>query len=32
MESTENEELLIGAYIERNDFRDVIISKKLKIF
>ena len=31
MESTENKKLLIGAYIRRNDFRDVIISKKIKI-
>ncbi len=30
MESIENEKLLIGAYIERNDFRDVMISKKIK--
>jgi len=30
MESDENKELLIGAYIQRNDFRDVIISKKIK--
>ncbi len=30
MESTENKKLLIGAYIRRNDFRDVIISKKIK--
>tara|TARA_B100000963_G_scaffold179309_1_gene155857 strand:- start:5797 stop:6714 length:918 start_codon:yes stop_codon:yes gene_type:complete len=30
MESIENERLLIGAYVERNDFRDVIISNKIK--
>tara|TARA_Y100001958_G_C21232235_1_gene558081 strand:- start:1197 stop:2114 length:918 start_codon:yes stop_codon:yes gene_type:complete len=30
MESIENNELIIGAYIKRNDFRDVIISKKIK--
>ncbi len=30
MESFENSNLLIGAYIKRNDFRDVIISKKIK--
>ncbi len=30
MESTENKKLLIGAYIKRNDFRDVIISEKIK--
>ncbi len=30
MESLENSNLLIGAYIKRNDFRDVIISKKIK--
>tara|TARA_B000000557_G_C20597884_1_gene368398 strand:- start:11 stop:673 length:663 start_codon:yes stop_codon:yes gene_type:complete len=30
MESYENEKLSIGAYIKRNDFRDVIISKKIK--
>ncbi len=30
MEAIENDNLLIGAYIKRNDFRDVIISKKIK--
>ncbi len=30
MESTENDQLLIGAYVKRNDFRDVIVSKKIK--
>ncbi len=30
MDSTENEKLHIGAYIKRNDFRDVIISEKIK--
>ena len=30
MESIENENLVIGAYIKRNDFRDVIISNKIK--
>tara|TARA_B100001027_G_C16216439_1_gene307683 strand:+ start:100 stop:1017 length:918 start_codon:yes stop_codon:yes gene_type:complete len=30
MESFENEKLLIGAYIKRNDHRDVMISKKIK--
>ena len=30
LESTENKKLLIGAYIRSNDFRDVIISKKIK--
>ncbi len=30
MESIENSELMIGAYLKRNDCRDVIISKKLK--
>ena len=30
MESTENDKLLIGAYIRRNDFRDAIISDKIK--
>ena len=30
MESVENEQLIIGAYIKRNDFRDVIISNKIK--
>ena len=30
MESDENKELFIGAYIQRNDFRDVIVSKKIK--
>ena len=30
MESVENDKLTIGAYIKRNDFRDVIISKKIK--
>ena len=29
MESIENDNLVIGAYIKRNDFRDVIISKKM---
>jgi len=31
MESVENEKLTIGAYITRNDFRDVIISDKIKV-
>jgi hydroxymethylbilane synthase len=31
MESVENEKLTIGAYIKRNDFRDVIISNKIKV-
>jgi hydroxymethylbilane synthase len=31
MESAENEKLTIGAYIKRNDFRDVIISNKIKV-
>ncbi len=30
MEAIENEKLLIGAYIKRNDSRDVIISDKIK--
>ena len=30
MEANENSELLIGAYIKRNDSRDVIISEKIK--
>jgi len=30
MESIENDNLVIGAYIKRNDFRDVIISNKIK--
>ncbi|MDC0164232.1 hydroxymethylbilane synthase [Candidatus Pelagibacter bacterium] len=30
MESIENNNLVIGAYIKRNDFRDVIISNKIK--
>ena len=30
MESTENDKLIIGAYLKRNDFRDVIISNKIK--
>ncbi len=30
MESIENKKLLICAYIKRNDFRDVIISEKIK--
>ena len=30
MESIENDDLVIGAYIKRNDFRDVIISNKIK--
>jgi hydroxymethylbilane synthase len=30
MESVENDKLIIGAYIKRNDFRDVIISDKIK--
>ena len=30
MESIEDEKLIIGAYIKRNDFRDVIISNKIK--
>ena len=30
MESTEDEKLMIGAYIKRNDFRDVIISNNIK--
>jgi hydroxymethylbilane synthase len=30
MESIENDTLVIGAYIKRNDFRDVIISNKIK--
>ncbi len=30
MEAIENESLLIGAYLKRNDHRDVIISEKIK--
>jgi hydroxymethylbilane synthase len=30
MESVENDKLTIGAYIKRNDYRDVIISDKIK--
>ncbi len=30
MESVEDNRLLIGAYVKRNDFRDAIISKKIK--
>tara|TARA_B100000963_G_scaffold192222_1_gene167309 strand:- start:533 stop:1453 length:921 start_codon:yes stop_codon:yes gene_type:complete len=30
MDSIENNSLLIGAFIKRNDFRDVIVSKKIK--
>ena len=30
METEENEKLTIGAFIRRNDFRDVIISSKIK--
>jgi len=30
MESVESDKLTIGAYIKRNDFRDVIISNKIK--
>ena len=30
MESVEESNLIIGAYIKRNDYRDVIISKKIK--
>ena len=30
MESIENDNLVIGAYIKRNDFRDVIISNKIR--
>ena len=30
MEANENENLLIGAYLKRNDYRDVIISDKIK--
>ena len=30
MESEENRNLIIGAYIKRNDYRDVIISNKIK--
>ena len=32
MEANENENLLIGAYLKRNDYRDVIISEKIKSF
>ena len=30
MEAIENDNLLIGAYIKRNDYRDVIVSEKIK--
>ena len=30
MESIENSDLYIGAYLKRNDYRDVIVSKKIK--
>ncbi len=30
MESIENNKLLVGAYIKRNDYRDVMVSKKIK--
>jgi porphobilinogen deaminase len=30
MESVENDQLTIGAYIKRNDYRDVLISNKTK--
>ena len=30
MESDQKQDLIIGAYIKRNDFRDVLISKKIK--
>ena len=30
MESIENDNLVIGAYIKRNDFRDVIVSNKIR--
>ena len=30
MESVEDSNLIIGAYIKRNDYRDVIISNKVK--
>ena len=30
MEANENKNLLIGAYLKRNDYRDVIISEKIK--
>jgi len=30
MESEENEDLIIGAFIKRNDFRDILISNKIK--
>ncbi len=30
MEANENENLLIGAYVKRNDYRDAIISEKIK--
>ena len=30
MESVEDDNLIIGAYIKRNDFRDVILSNKIK--
>ena len=32
MESEQNQDLVIGAYIKRNDPRDVLISKKIKSF
>ena len=32
MESVEDSNLIIGAYIKRNDYRDVIISNKIKSF
>ena len=32
MESEQHQDLVIGAYIKRNDFRDVLISKKIKNF
>ena len=30
MDSSENQKLVIGAYIRRNDFRDVLISERIK--
>ena len=30
MESVENDRLIIGAYVRRNDYRDVIISERIK--
>ena len=30
MEANENDNLLIGAYVKRNDFRDVIVSERIK--